>query len=553
MKVVIGQINTTPNDFTGNFKKITDGIDYAAQHEADVVIFPELCIPGYLIQDLIYTHGFVDRNLDYLHMIVKYASHYQNLNVIVGYVDNNYSGHGKPFRNMAAVVKNGRIITTYQKRLLPEYDVFWEQRYFESGKESCVFKINGENCGLIVCEDLWTSNLYKDNPIKDLADAGVQNVFSLNSSPYVKMKPNNRRELIRRAASNYGVNIFYVNQIGGNDELVFDGHSQAEYGERGTRLFVENPDDINDKHYQASYHLVLENKYYHCKAETYPGIVSETLKMILLGMKDYITKSGFKSVVIGSSGGIDSALVATLAKLAFGGDNVHCIMMPSRYSSVGSVNDAKKLHQNLGCHEYLIPIDHDPMTKAFHDAIPNKPSWNKVADENIQARLRMVNIMMFSNGLGAMMLSTMNKTEASCGYGTIYADGCGGYNPIGDLYKMEVFDLCRHINEKFGPHIPTEIIEKKPSAELAPGQFDEDSLLPYPILDRICQAYIEERIDNFDTFKKCRKSDDIDEQNYNRIIRIINIAEYKRRQTAPIVKISPVSFGIGRRFPICRK
>jgi len=562
MKITIAQINTTPNAFDQNYYKIITSIDKAIQDNSDIIVFPELTIPGYLIQDFIYTSGFVDKNLYFLNNVANHSKD-SNLFILVGYIDHNHTGIGKPFRNMVAIIKNGKIIGNYQKRLLPEYDVFWEQRYFESGKDNFIFTVDNMKCAILVCEDLWrdTTTLYDKNPLQELKDANVQVLFSLNSSPFVSGKPKVRRQLIEECCMKYVPNIVYVNQIGGNDELVFDGHSQYSFtqlNEVVTPIYLNNEIDIKNEHYNKN--IRTFELYDYLKRDKIPNhntrINEETLQMILLGMKDYITKSGFRSVVLGSSGGIDSALVATLATLALGGEKVHCIMMPSKYSSEHSVSDAKQLHKNLQCNEYLIPINHDPMLETFHNNVTNKNNWNKVADENIQARLRMVNIMMFSNGLGARMLATMNKTEGSVGYGTIYADGAGGYNPIGDLYKTEVIALCNVINSIYKKElIPVSIINKKPSAELAPGQFDEDALLPYPILDKICYMYIENHINDYNEFlSKTSGAFNrlVTVENYNRIIKLINNAEYKRRFSAPIVKLSQVSFGIGRKMPICK-
>jgi NAD+ synthase (glutamine-hydrolysing) len=556
MRITLGQINTTPNLFNSNYKKIINGIDKAVSDNSDVIVFPELTIPGYYIRDLIFSNGFIEKNMEYLQKIIKYTENTKQLTVIVGYADKNYSGFGKPFKNMAAAIRNGKLITTYQKHLLPTYDVFEENLYYESGKDICVFEVAGKKCSILLCEDLWRieNNLYIDNPIESVKKANVDFIFSLNSSPFVKNKPEFRTKMLQKVSKYGNFVIAYINQIGGNDELVFDGNSQI-VNTHGVITCVKNPLDVNDTHYDASYTTVSVDE----KTESPYFIQDEhqVLKMILLGLKDYIKKNNFKSVVIGSSGGLDSALTATLCSLAIGSEQVNCLMLPSKFSSEGSVLDAKKLHSNLGCKEYLIPIDHDVMLKGFHNNIKNDGSWNKVADENIQARIRMCNIMMFSNGFGALMVSTMNKSEGSCGYGTIYADGCGGFNPIGDLFKTEIFELCKEINKIYGKElIPNEIINKRPSAELNFQQFDEDSLLPYPMLDLICKNYIEDYITDYETFKKVNVGNEnakkIDESNYNRIVKLINNAEFKRRQVAPIVKISKVAFGVGRRIPICK-
>jgi NAD+ synthase (glutamine-hydrolysing) len=575
MKITIAQINTTPNDFEGNFNKIRNGIAEALRECADVVVFPELCVPGYLVRDLVYTSGFIEKNLQYVNRIVNLTVGY-NLTVIIGYIDRNNTGYGKPFRNMAAVIRNGIIIATHQKRLLPTYNVFEEGIWYETGNDNCVFEINGNKCGILICEEIWRNDKgengnfrYADDPIQDLKELGVNYIFSINSSPYAKEKPAYRINMLQAICNSWNgpLNIVYVNQIGGNDELVMDGHSMVI--SRGQVAYYMqnsfNPKDANENFATVE----IPPKGVSCPYIQYHHEYDH-LQMTLLGLHDYITKSGFKTVVLGSSGGVDSAIVATLATLAVGKENVNCIMMPSCYSSEGSVKDAKELHKRLGCNEFMVPIEHLNLTNHINTCfgfvekvgadmhlqpmMKQLVDYNKVADENIQARMRGQIVMHYSNAMGALALTTGNKTELATGYFTIGGDALGGFDPIGDLYKMEIFEMCRQINKLFDNLIPEEIINKPPSAELSPGQTDEASLLPYPKLDNIVKLYIEKYITDYEVY--CTETVDdlkVSEKEFYRITRLVYNAEFKRRVVPPTIKLSKVAFGTGRRLPIVKK
>jgi NAD+ synthetase len=580
MKITLAQINTTPNDFVGNFTKIFNGVAAAIRDNSDVVVFPELTIPGYLVKDLVYTSGFVEKNLQYLQRVAALTTNDPQLTVIVGYIDHNNTGVGKPFRNMAAVIRGGVVIATYQKHLLPFYDVFDEGRYFEPGEDVCVFNINGIRCGVVICEDAWNDKgqddyNYEDNPVAKYRKLGINYLFSLNSSPYARNKPKYRIDMLTKITNEWNqksLNLVYVNQIGGQDELVFDGHSCVISNGEVITYFQNNfkPETFGERFETVD--IPPQGK-----AGPYMDLQHEQdhLKMVILGLYDYITKSGFKQIVLGSSGGVDSALVAALATLAIGKENVNCIMMPSCYSSEGSVTDAKDLHKRLGCNEFLVPIEHLNLTNHINTCfkfIERDPSnddrdrpapkeaykqlidYNKVADENIQARMRGQIVMHYSNAMGALALTTGNKTELATGYCTLYGDMNGGFNPIGDLYKMEVFALCRQINSLFGNLIPDAIINKAPSAELRPDQTDEASLLPYPMLDNIVKLYIESYVTDYAIYCKATNEERrASEKDYNRITRLIYINEFKRRQAAPTIKLSKVAFGTGRRLPIVKK
>jgi len=580
MKTLLCQINTTPNNFSGNLDQIVAGIREGVKEKVDLVVFPELAIPGYLCKDMMFRKGFVEQNLDCLQRAVN-ESFGTSLTVVLGYIDRNYSGEGKPFRNMAAVLKNGRIVATYQKALLPFYDVFDEGRYFQPGTDRAVVEICGEKWGICICEDLWNDKgsddyNYRFNPVENYRTRGIYNIISINSSPFVRGKPTKRIEMVKKITGGIGT-VIYCNQVGGQDELVFDGNSFVV--EKG---HVRSCAGINP--YQV-YDTEIEQD--QCGSI----LREETYDMLKLGLKDYIHKSKFKQVVVGSSGGIDSAVVLSLACDAIGPENVHGIRMPSTISSDHSKNDAEQLHKNLGCHDYMVPIGHELLVQEIlhyvnhHD--PKLINPKSIANENIQARLRGLILMYFSNAFDALLLSTGNKTELALGYCTLYGDMNGGFCPINDLYKMQVYETALNYNKRHGKDIiPENILTKAPSAELAPGQTDEASLLPYPVLDTIVEGYVEHFIGDFKSFQvycfgaqhfasamggsikelmdkksdKCKYSSVLCQwfqtptaaQEYDRMIRLINNNEFKRRQAAPGIKVTPIAFGIGRRLPIVK-
>ena len=555
MKVCLAQINTTPGDFGGNLVRIKKGICQANSKKADIAIFPELSIPGYLTQDLMYHPDYVHKNLVALQKIVEYSVNFPELHVVVGYIDKNYKGARKPFRNMAGIINKGTIVATYQKHLLPFYDVFDELRYFEPGTQLCVINIKDRKVGITICEDVWNDKgsddyNYTVNPLGRYRDFGVNTIISINSSPYIQGKAQQRTSKLLKS-SEKGMTIVYVNQIGGQDELVFDG--QSFIAKNGELIYVSKTifaDSFN------IFDLDAPNPQ--------PVILKphSLYDMLTLGLRDYILKSGFKQVVVGSSGGVDSALVLMLACDAIGPKNVHAIRMPSCYSSDASKGDAFFLHNNLGCHDYLVPIDHMPMLEMLNTAFKKSKTYNTIADQNIQARLRDVYIMHFSNAFGVLPLATGNKSESACGYFTHF-DMNLGFAPIKDLYKHQIHEIV-----KADKRCPTNIWKKPPSAELAANQEDESVLLPYEYLDPIVEAHVESYISTFDGFKTwvedrtglfgvCPVKEWLDqegsEQQYTRIIKLMGKMEFKRRQTCPGVKVTKVAFGIGRRIPIVEK
>ncbi len=584
MKVLLAQTNTTPGDFEGNCNQIGAAMTEADRLNANMVVLPELSIPGYLCKDMMFQHQFVALNLECLHELVLSSRVFPNLTTVVGYIDYNKTGIGKPFRNMLAVIQNGTIIGEYQKHLLPFYDVFDEGRYFEPGKELLILNIAGEKVGFCICEDIWNDKgsddyCYEANPIQLYRKRGIDTLVNISSSPFTNGKPKNRYRMLEQVADDF--TLIYVNQHGGQDDLVFDGHSCVIKNGRPMAILhapTEAPYAAVHKFVDTSEGIGYVGLDFLTKSE-----IEVLYEMTKMGLHDYMKKSGFKQAVLGSSGGIDSALVATLACEVLGPENVHCIMMPSVYSSEHSVTDAKALHANLGCNEYMVKIDHKENMHHINNSIIvtnqkldfalsnyNKGNetyqsdfkFNKAAEENLQARMRGVNIMFFSNAWGALALTTGNKTELATGYCTLYGDMNGGFAPISDLYKMQVHAMCKFINAKAKKDvIPKNILVKPPSAELAPGQTDEESLLPYPILDEVVKQYVENYVDTYAEFTKVMNKGIFinagDEYklkaHYERIIRLININEFKRRQAAPGIKLSRVAFGTGRRIPICKK
>ncbi|HAK51145.1 MAG TPA: NAD(+) synthase [Gammaproteobacteria bacterium] len=576
MKVCLGQIDTTPGDFEGNLARIVRGIDKAGADECDVVVFPELTIPGYLSQDLVYDPAFIDRNLAALEEIASYTTTvHPGLHVVVGYIDRN-EGFGKPFFNMAAVVAAGSVVARYTKQLLPFYDVFDELRYYEPGDQLTILSIADQKVGIAICEDLWNDKgtddyNYEGNPLSQYREQGVEVILSLNSSPYVHDKGWQRLNLIETGKDNGSpITVVYVNQRGGQDELVFDGQSFVL--REGQLLYLGN--EIHEDSYETvdldkTTPLVADVN----ESKTDIPFVA-LFDLLVLCLRDYVEKSGFSQVVLASSGGVDSAVVCKIACEAVGAENVHAIRMPSIFSSEHSRDDALELHENLGCWDYEVPIDHQPVLEMLnakfkvHDDSNNvveTGTYAEVADENMQARLRDLYVMHFSNAYGAMPLSTGNKTESACGYYTHF-DMNFSFAPIKDLYKYQVFDIARRCSD-----IPANIWIKPPSAELAKDQTDESSLLPYAVLDPIVRAHVEDYESAFSGFESWierhrgdRISSDINvvdswltsgraEVEFQKILSLIGRMEYKRRQTCPGIKVSKVAFGIGRRIPIVEK
>jgi NAD+ synthetase len=539
MKVGIAQINTTVGDFAGNSARILAAYHELVDQGAELVVTPELSITGYPPLDLIFAGEFVERNLETLAGIQTAIG---EVPLLVGFIDRNLSGHGKPFHNAGALLCKGAEPVIIHKRLLPTYDVFDEARYFEPGQVSAPIEIAGKKVGITICEDLWTPEflpgpLYRVDPPADLVNAGAEILVNLSASPYQYGKPMLRLQMLHAQAQRFGLPIYYCNSVGGNDQLVFDGHSSA-FSARGERvqemlgfgeqlLVIEEPTDA-----------------FHPDGRDQLG---ELYRALVLGLRDYFRKCGFKSAVLGLSGGIDSALTAVLAVEALGKDNVTGAAMPGPYSSEGSVKDAFILAETLGIKCLNIPItnSYEVMKSGLREIFEDRPE--DATEENLQARLRGVTMMALSNKFGSLLLTTGNKSELAVGYCTLYGDMCGGLAVISDLPKTLVYELARWIN-RGKEIIPAATITKPPSAELRPDQTDQDSLPPYDLLDAILALYVEENLPIHEIVER-----GYDQELVLRITGMVDRNEYKREQAAPGLKVTGRAFGMGRRLPIAQR
>ncbi len=538
MKIALAQINTKVGDLENNTKKIIDNISQAKDSGADLIIFPELSVTGYPPRDLLDFPAFIEDNLYYLEKIKDAA---ESIAVICGYIDINKKGYGKKYFNSAVFISNKQVISTHNKCLLPFYDVFDETRYFEPGKEVNIIEFLNKKIAITICEDIWNDKgywerpLYKFNPVEEIEkNNDVDLIINLSASPFWLNKPQDRINILKSISQKQKTHLFYVNQIGGNDDLIFDGSSLIIDPEGNT---VAQANDFEED--LLIYDLNKKQK----KITQVSSCEEESiLKALKLGLKDYCQKSGFKKVIIGLSGGIDSALTAVIAAHALGSKSVLGITMPSMYSSTGSVNDSTELAKNLGIECLIVPI-----ANIFNSFIENVQKDQglqmNLAEENLQARIRGNILMMYSNNYGYLLVSTGNKSELSVGYCTLYGDMAGGLALLSDVPKTMVYRVSKFIN-KDKKIIPDNIITKAPSAELRPDQKDQDSLPPYDILDDILKDYVEE----YKTFEVI--SQKYDAELVKSIIKKINLNEYKRRQSSLGLKVTTKAFGHGRRFPV---
>jgi len=539
MKVGIAQINTTVGDFPGNSAAILAAYRSLVTDGAQLVLTPELSIPGYPPQDLIFAGEFVDRNLAALAAVHTEVG---EVPLVVGFIDRNTTGHGKPFHNAAAFLVKGKAPAIIHKRLLPTYDVFDEARYFEPGSSSAPIEHDGRRIGITICEDLWAPEylpgpLYRVDPPADLVAAGAEILLNLSASPFQFGKPVRRLQMLNAQAQRFKTPIYYCNSVGGNDQLVFDGHSVAISGDGSRSRELAGFREELAVLEEPSAPLIPDHR----------DDLRELYQALVLGLRDYFRKCGFKSAVLGLSGGIDSALTAVLAVEALGKENVTGVAMPGPYSSEGSVRDAKSLAETLGikCLELPITKSFQVMKEGLAHAFEGRPE--DATEENLQARLRGVTMMALSNKFGSLLLTTGNKSELAVGYCTLYGDMCGGLAVISDLPKTLVYSLSRWINRD-REIIPGSTIEKAPSAELRPNQTDQDSLPPYDQLDAILALYVEENLPVSAIIARGHN-----ESLVRRITSMVDRNEYKREQAAPGLKVTGRAFGMGRRLPLAQR
>ena len=555
MKICLAQINPTVGAFEQNVKKICRFINTAKKKGADLIVFPEMCIVGYPPKDLLELSGFVDSNLKALEEV---RNNVTGISAIVGFVDRNAGQRGKNLYNAAAYINNKEIVSRHYKSLLPTYDVFDEDRYFEPAHSISLAKISGRKSGISICEDAWGANIiwhgkiHHKDPVESMIRQGAEIIINISASPFTIGKQDERLKMLTSHAKKYNVPIIFVNQIGGNDDLVFDGNSLV-INKKGVIVdkALSFEEDLLMVEFKGSDVSAGGSKPGSVGKRTQAGAdegeIESVYKALVLGTRDYVRKCGFKKAVIGLSGGIDSAVTAVIAARALGKGKVLGVTMPSGFSSKGSVKDSKALAKRLGIAFENIPIKsvYNAYTKTLSGVFTGLPF--DVTEENLQARIRGKILMAISNKHGYLVLTTGNKSELAVGYCTLYGDMCGGLAVISDIPKTMVYDIAEYINRR-KEVIPIHTIEKPPSAELRPDQKDQDSLPPYDILDGVLKAYVEES----------RDIDDIIGRGFNEalvkdIIKKVDTNEYKRKQAAPGLKVTSKAFGTGRRMPLAQR
>ncbi len=548
MKIQIEQLNYIVGDLKGNAEKIIDAIQKGKQANVDLVVFSELAICGYIPHDMLEQKDFIDMIYEAIHHI---ASHCHGIAILLGAPWLNESPNGKKLFNAAVFIADGEIKEVFKKTLLPTYDIFDDYRYFEPNTSFKLLEYKGEKIAVTICEDLWDKQeagyqfaketLYQVSPLRELAKLKPDYVINIAGSPFSYNQENLRKQVLINNAKDHKLAILYVNQCGGNTELIYDGGSRVlnKDGDVVLQLkhFEEDRQWIDSKTISAKEELAIN--------ET--GRIAMMHDALILGIRDYFQKMGFKTAILGLSGGIDSALTAALLAEALGGENVYGILMPSQYSSEHSIKDAEVLAENLGMHYETIPIQ-DGFSAINKSMAAYFAGQNEdVTEENIQARLRGVMLMAASNKFGHILVNTSNKSEAAVGYTTLYGDMNGGISVLGDIYKTDVFAMSRYINRE-KEIIPENSITKPPSAELRPDQKDEDSLPPYEILDGILFAYIEKKLSASEIIEA-----GYDKETVHYVLGMVNRNEYKRFQAPPILRVSSKAFGFGRRIPLVAK
>lgn len=539
MKIGIAQMNSIVGDLSFNADEIISRYQDLVSSGADLVITPELSVTGYPPRDLIFRSKFIDDNLK---VIEKIAEKVGNVPIVVGCIDYNTQNTGNPFENAAVVIKDHEIVGKVTKCLLPSYDVFDETRYFEPSKEVQVQVLSGMKIGITICEDIWSedflpSKLYVKDPAGELAKKGIDCLVNLSASPYHMGKPKDRHAMLSFLARRIHAPVVYCNSVGGNDELIFDGNSLA---------FSADGELISQGASFESQSILVDTESTKISVRE-DNQLEEIYKALVLGLRDYVTKCGFRSALIGLSGGIDSALTAVIAERALGADNVYGVTMPSEFSSSGSVNDSLSLAENLGIGFEEVPIKNSFATLKAELSEVFQNYEEDITEENMQARIRGLFLMSISNKKGHLLLTTGNKSELAVGYCTIYGDMCGGLAVISDLPKTLVYKLAKWINRK-KEIIPWETIEKAPSAELKPNQKDQDTLPDYEILDQILELYVDQSISVSSIIAKGYDKDLV-----KWIASRVEMNEWKRWQSAPGLRVTSKAFGVGRRIPIAHR
>ena len=546
MRVALGQFNATVGDISGNVEKMKRMWSQAVEAGADLVAFPELAICGYPPEDLVYNKQFLQ---DTQAALGELAAACPKKTVIVGFLE---TAEGSLF-NAAAVIRNGRVVEVYHKVLLPNYSVFDEQRYFVPGDRPLVMDIEGLRVALTICQDLW-DDAWLARFFADIGRIGL--MVNISASPFHVNKIYKRCEVVARCSDIFDCAVAYCNLVGGQDELVFDGRSiLADSTGKIVAMAKAFEEDVLVADFEAGKAGVYVKPRVEGVSPSDRGrdardtVIEEIYQALVLGTRDYTRKNGFQQVLLGISGGIDSAVTAAVAAAALGPQNVICVTMPSRFNSPETIADAKRVTDNLGCRLLTIPIE--PILKPFSESLKAEPRWNEagLAYENLQARIRGMILMSLSNQIGALVLTTGNKSEVSVGYSTLYGDTAGGFSVIKDVLKTMVYRLAEYINKLAGREvIPVSVIERVPTAELRPNQRDSDSLPEYDVLDRIIMGYVEQDQSARDLVESGLPAEEVE-----RVIRMIDRNEYKRRQSPPGVRITAKAFGKDRRLPITNR
>lgn len=540
MKIAVCQFNPIIGDIEGNTKKILDGYKKGIDANADLVVLPELFLCGYPPLDLVEKREFRQAVSEAANEIAKQTN---NTGLIFGTITEDYEDLiGTGVYNSAVLCYDGNIQFIQNKTLIPNYDVFDEVRYFESAKEILIHEFKGENLGISVCEDIWNDadywkkRLYSVDPVQKQVDLGASVLINISASPYAYGKRNERYNMLNVLTKDNNVPLAYVCCVGAQTEIILDGASMC-FDSKGDLCII-------GKSYEEDFFIFDTHKLYNRITKIESCFEEEVLNALTLGLKDYARKTGFKKALVGLSGGMDSALVTYIAVQAFGKGNVYVVMMPSQYSSEGSIRDSEKLIRNLGISSDKISIQPvvDNALQMLADAFKGKPE--DITEENLQSRVRGLYLMALSNKHNYLLCTTGNKSEMATGYATLYGDMCGALAVIGDVYKTQVYKIAEYINREI-EIIPREIIDKAPSAELKPNQTDQDSLPPYELLDRILKMYLEEQKEYNEIVMEILEPDVV-----KKVLRLVDINEFKRRQSAPVLRVSTKAFGYGRRYPV---